>query len=73
MILAYADDNDVVGNSTIETKEMFIKIQKEKRWSKHQLRENNIHDIFNFECVEEFQYPGATITHDNDMSSKIFT
>ena len=90
MLLAYADDIDTVGGSTVKTKEMFVKIEKETRKvgltinedkTKYmhvsrgprgdRIRQNITMDTYNFECVSQFQYLGAVITSDNDVSSEI--
>lgn len=73
IILAYADDINTAGSNTTKTKEMLMKIETEtyRRAGRDSIEQNITMDKYNFDCLKEFQYIGATITHDNHMDSEI--
>ena len=76
MLLAYADDIDTVKTKEMfvkiekETRKVGLTINEDKTKYMHEnrgprgdrIRQNITMDTYNFECVSQFQYPGAVIT-----------
>lgn len=70
-MLAFTDDLDIVGNSSIHVKEVSIKLKNSAKRLVLKINEDKtkrtvttrcLYDQHNFESVQEFQYLGATDT-----------